>query len=149
MCVCVMLGWILTWGLALSFLGGKEARLDNEPIVLDVSNVPMLSDSFHRWDKLFPTLVHSFREVVIEEDVGSFQVHGSIQNSHAILKPQELDQYRYGSVIWAGYILHRPLCVLHLKLCMIHLQKNAHRNIKAPSYEGTNIHTYICWVMWV
>ena len=78
-----------------------EERMVNEPVIADVSNVPMCSGSFHGWDKLFPLLAHSFRIVLVEEDVHSSQVLGSFQNSYLVLEPQELDYYLPGPVIWA------------------------------------------------
>ena len=55
--------------------------------LVDVSNVPTLSGSFHGWDKLFSPLVPSFRIDLIEEDVGSSKVPGSLQSSHLVLEP--------------------------------------------------------------
>ena len=72
-------------------LGG---RVDNEPVIADVSNVPTSSGSFHGWDQFFPLLAYSFRIVLVEEDIHSSQVLGSFQNSYLVLEPQELDHYR-------------------------------------------------------
>ena len=54
-------------------------RVDNHTVLADVSNVPMLSGSCHSWDTFFPPLAHSFREVLVEDHVGSSQVLGSDQ----------------------------------------------------------------------
>lgn len=91
--------------------------MDNEPVVVDVSNAPMLSGSFHSWDKFFPPLADSFCEVLVEEDVHSSQVLGSLQNSHLVLKPLELDQELSPRLVtcfpdlWA-----RSISIFHLQL---------------------------------
>ena len=94
-------------------LGGM---VNNEPVIADVSNVPMRSGSFHGWDELFPLLAHSFSIVLIEEDIRSCQVIGSFQNSYLVLEPQELDHYRPGTVTWASGGVSSPVGALHLNL---------------------------------
>ena len=98
MCVCVyvyvcMCVYVCFW----SYCDALEAWLSHSSqavakegglVAADVINVPTLSGSVYSCDKLFPPLERSFREVLVEEDVGSCQVLGSLQNSHLVLQLQ-------------------------------------------------------------
>lgn len=85
-CVCDVGLKLLTRKLSsLTPLRSLGGRLYNELVKVDLSNAPKLFGSFHSWDKLFAPLAHNFRDVLIEEEVGSFQVLGSLQNSHLVL----------------------------------------------------------------
>jgi hypothetical protein len=74
-CVCVCDAGLELVSHPFQAFGWLGGWVDNEPVVADV---PTLSVSLHDWDQLFSPLAHSFREVLIEEDVGSSQVLGPL-----------------------------------------------------------------------
>ena len=65
--------------------------VNNECVIPQVGNLPLLPGSPHGWKKFFSLLLNSFRKVLIYENVCAFQGFGSAEDLQFVLITQKLD----------------------------------------------------------